>query len=79
MVGSPGSSGLPRLGLVVSKGSGNAVTRNRIKRRLRHASDRLQWRQDLDYVIIADRRVADVGFADLEGWLEAAVQELASA
>ncbi|CAB4721932.1 MAG: ribonuclease P protein component [Actinobacteria bacterium] len=31
-----GSSGAPRVGFVVSKAVGNAVVRNRVKRRLRH-------------------------------------------
>lgn len=33
---STGTDGPPRAGLVVSKGVGDAVTRNRVKRRLRH-------------------------------------------
>ena len=32
----PGSAGVARVGLVVSKAVGNAVMRNRVKRRLRH-------------------------------------------
>ena len=32
----PGSPTAPRVGLVVSKAVGNAVTRNRVQRRLRH-------------------------------------------
>lgn len=34
----PGSDGDVRVGFVVSKAVGNAVTRNRVKRRLRHLS-----------------------------------------
>ncbi|MEJ7834145.1 MAG: ribonuclease P protein component [Nocardioides sp.] len=34
----PGADDVPRVGLVVSKGVGNSVTRNRVKRRLRHLS-----------------------------------------
>ena len=35
-VSDPGMSTSPRVGLVVSKAVGNAVTRNRVQRRLRH-------------------------------------------
>ncbi|WP_028643738.1 ribonuclease P protein component [Nocardioides sp. URHA0020] len=35
-VGSPTGSSGPRVGFVVSKAVGNAVVRNRVKRRLRH-------------------------------------------
>ena len=73
---SPGQPGPPRLGLVVSKKSGNAVTRNRIKRRLRHAVDVLQLQPGMDYVIIANSQVAEVSFARIEGWLSRAHEEL---
>ena len=76
MVRSPGRPGPPRLGLVVSTGGGNAVTRNRIKRRLRHAAGALQLQPGMDYVIIANSQVSEVGFARLQGWLERALTEL---
>ena len=76
LVRSPGRPGPPRLGLVVSKSSGNAVTRNRIKRRLRHAVAELQLQPGTDYVIIANSQVADVSFAQIQGWLSRALQEL---
>jgi len=76
MVRSPGRPGPPRLGLVVSKSSGNAVTRNRIKRRLRHAVDVLALQPGMDYVIIANSQVAEVSFARIEGWLSRAHEEL---
>jgi len=69
--------GPARYGLVVSKSSGNAVTRNRIKRRLRHCIRSLQLNPGHDYVIIASQQVADVPFTRLQGWLERAVRELA--
>lgn len=74
MVGSPGQPGPPRLGLVVSKGSGNAVTRNRIKRRLRHAARELQLQPGMDYVIIASGQVAEVEYTQVGVWLDRALE-----
>lgn len=79
MVRSPGQSGPPRLGLVVSKGSGNAVTRNRIKRRLRHAVGALQLQPEMDYVIIASDQIAKVEYSRLEEWLSYALEGLTDA
>ena len=74
LVSSPGEPGPPRLGLVVSRGSGNAVTRNRIKRRLRHAVKGLRLQPGTDYVIIANSQVAEVSFARIQGWLARALE-----
>ncbi len=63
----------PRVGLVVSKGSGKAVTRNRIKRRLRHSVPKAQLRPGNDYVIIASKTVAEVPHAQLADWLDRAL------
>jgi len=75
LVTAHGSDGPPRLGLVVSRSSGNAVTRNRIKRRLRHAARDLKLQPGNDYVIIASRQVAEVGYSQLVGWLRRALAE----
>lgn len=75
---SPGRQGSPRLGLVVSRGSGNAVKRNRIKRRLRHATAELQLQPGMDYVIIANGQVAEVSYAQIQGWLKRAIEEMES-
>ena len=79
LVSSPGRPGPPRLGLVVSRNSGNAVVRNRIKRRLRHAVAVLPLQPGNDYVIIANSQVAEVSFSRLQGWLTRALEELADA
>lgn len=79
MVESPGSPGPPRLGLIVSKECGNAVTRNRIKRRLRHAVDGLGLQPGTDYVIIASGQVAEAPYAEIQAWLRRAVEELGDA
>jgi ribonuclease P protein component len=75
MVKCPGGSGEPRVGLVVARSAGNAVTRNRIKRRLRHALRALELRPGIDYVIIASSQVADAPHPKLMGWLERAVED----
>ena len=46
-----------RVGLSVSKHLGNAVTRNRVKRRLRHAHQ--------DFVVIARKGVEDLSYQDI--------------
>jgi ribonuclease P protein component len=50
-----GIEGQKRIGLIVGKAIGNAVTRNLIKRRLRSISDQLipQLNKDVDIVVIA--------------------------
>lgn len=67
-----------RTGLVVGKSVGNSVARNRAKRRLRHALAKTPLEQAMDYVIIADRRVAGASFADLCDWLQSAVERVGS-
>lgn len=58
----------PRLGITVSKKNGNAVQRNRIKRRIKEAI-RLDIAQELkperDYVIIAKKSLLKKSFSDL--------------
>ncbi len=54
-----------RLGLTVSKKVGNAVARNKNKRRLRHAARQLLAelaKNQFDYVIIAKKEIKDVNF-----------------
>ncbi len=76
MVGSPGPSGPPRLGLLVSRSCGSAVTRNRIKRRLRSAADSVELQSGTDYVIIATRQVAEAPYDQIRSWLARAAEEL---
>lgn len=60
--------GIPRLGITVTKKSGNAVTRNRIRRRLKEAV-RVHARDDMsvgtDYVIVGRPDVLQVAFDEL--------------
>lgn len=74
MVSSPGPNGPPRLGLVVSRRCGSAVRRNRIKRRLRSAADRVELQPGIDYVIIATSQVAEVPYDRLTSWLDRALR-----
>lgn len=73
VVRSPGRAGSARVGLVVSRDVSDAVRRNRIKRRLRHAVRALQLEPDMDYVIIASAQVAEAPYPRLLQWLEDAV------
>ena len=63
----PNSIGEPRLGLSVSKKVGTAVTRNKVRRRLREvfrfSAQRLP--DDLDFVISARPAAADASFDEL--------------
>ncbi|MCI0425235.1 MAG: ribonuclease P protein component [Actinobacteria bacterium] len=74
VVSAPGRVGPPRVGLVV-RGSGSAVTRNRIKRRLRHAIAGRQLQPGTDYVIVANQSVTEASFAQLETWLDDVLHE----
>ena len=58
----------PRFGFTVSKQVGNAVERNRIRRRLKAAARDVlleRARCDFDYVLIARRPALDTAFASL--------------
>jgi ribonuclease P protein component len=57
-----------RIGLSVSKKVGNAVTRNQIKRYIKQAILELtdQISKGYDYVIIARKPVAEMGFFDVK-------------
>ncbi|MER0238601.1 ribonuclease P protein component [Fulvimarina sp. MAC8] len=64
-----GDEEAPRFGLTVTKKVGNAVVRNRIKRRLREAirtAASTEMKNGVDYVIVARRDVLDVAFETLK-------------
>ena len=70
--------GEPRLGLAVPRATGNAVTRNRIKRQLREV-----WRARLervpagrDYVLIAKPGLSEAVAANGFDWLAERVDEV---
>ncbi|WP_183094071.1 ribonuclease P protein component [Nocardioides stalactiti] len=62
----------PRIGFVVSKAVGNAVTRNRVKRRLRHAAAPLHDRLPADALLVvrAQPAAAAASAAELAADLE---------
>ena len=64
-----GTEDAPRFGITVTRKTGNAVVRNRIRRRLREAV-RVRAADDMapgtDYVIVGRRDVLDAPFEDLK-------------
>ena len=67
----------PRLGVTVTKKAGNAVTRNRIRRRLKeavrtHAADDMA--AGSDYVILGRREVLGASFDELKAELSRRVR-----
>jgi ribonuclease P protein component len=63
----------PEVGIVASRRVGNAVRRNRIKRRLREAIRLAPTRPGMAYVVVASPEVVDVGFDQLVEWLRRAL------
>ena len=57
-----------RVGLSVSKKLGNAVTRNQIKRRIRHVliTHKDQIIENLDFVVIARKGVEEMNYTEIE-------------
>lgn len=70
---SEGSPGPPQVAIVAGRRVGNAVRRNRAKRRLRAAMERQCLRDGTAYVVIARRGAVDAPFARLVEWLAAAI------
>ena len=54
-----------RFGFVVGRRVGNAVTRNRVKRRLRAAASEARVAEGWDLVVIARNRAADSDYHEL--------------
>jgi ribonuclease P protein component len=75
-VAARGNEGPPRVGLTVSKNIGNAVARNRVKRRLRHTVREVQLQPAMDYVIIARKSLVDASHPTLVGWMSRALEEI---
>ncbi|MCH9765166.1 MAG: ribonuclease P protein component [Alphaproteobacteria bacterium] len=69
----------PRFGFTITKKIGNAVTRNRIRRRLKHAIGQLakEFAQPgYDYIIVARRSAATEPYVDLKKALERCFQRV---
>jgi ribonuclease P protein component len=56
---------VPRIGIVAGKKVGNAVNRNRAKRRLREAASRAHLRSQTDYILIAGPDCNEIESRDL--------------
>ncbi len=72
----------PRLGFTVTKKNGNAVVRNRIRRRLREAARQVMpqaGRKGFDYVLVARSHCLHAPFQDLVRDMERAVARLHAA
>lgn len=70
-------TGEPRVGYTVTKKQGNAVERNRMRRRLREAvrlHGRFAMRPGHDYVIVARRDTLDASFSRLTAALKARIE-----
>lgn len=75
----PACTAGPRFGFTITKKIGNAVVRNRIRRRLKHAVAALAddcAHPDHDYVLIARRAAATQPFEDLKKDLERCFQRV---
>lgn len=69
-----GLEGSPRLGFVAGKKVGNAVQRNRAKRRMREAARRVDLPSGFDVVLVATADVNTAAFPTLVGWLSDALE-----
>jgi len=74
----PQESTAPRVGFTVSKRVGNAVTRNRARRRLREAALRVfpAHATPADYVLVGRAETVSRSFADIVTDLETALRRL---
>jgi len=67
----PGAIAEPEAGFVAGKKVGNAVERNRAKRRLREAARRIELAPATAHVFVASRGVLAVPFDTLVDWMQA--------
>jgi ribonuclease P protein component len=74
--GDPATEGGPQVGFVVGRAVGNAVTRNRVKRRLRHLSRERLGSVPVSALLVvrALPGAADLGYAELGRDLDEALR-----
>lgn len=75
VIQSIGESGPPQVGIVAGRGVGNAVARNRAKRRLREAIRQVEMQPDTAYVVIASTDTVEMPFDALIEGLGRAIVE----
>ena len=73
MIRTPAEIGPPQVGIVASRRVGNAVRRNRAKRRLREAMMRVELEPDTAYVVVAPAGAVTMEFDKLTRRLREAV------
>lgn len=69
MIRASAETGPPQVGFVASRRVGNAVRRNRAKRRLREAMMRIELEPNTAYVVVAPERASTMDFEQLVGRL----------
>ncbi len=69
-----GQPGAPQVGFVAGKRVGNAVRRNRAKRRLRAAASQVSLPRGTAMIVVALPGVDGAAFPELVGWLEEAAR-----
>lgn len=75
-----GGQETPRFGFTVSRKVGNAVTRNRVRRRLKELVrlNKAAFKPESDYVLIGRSRASDLEFTAMADDLRTALSELAA-
>jgi ribonuclease P protein component len=81
VVAKRGIAGPPRLGITASRKVGNAVARNRVKRRVREwfRRERQSWRGPLDVLVIARKPATELEFSELSERLSRLVARVVEA
>jgi ribonuclease P protein component len=69
-----GRPGAPEVGFVAGKNVGNAVARNRAKRRLREAAARTRFPDGTAWIVVARPGVNEAPFAALVRWMAEAAR-----